>query len=100
VNRGNPDAKPQVVGFYSPFYSSDIKKEQKRLKAGMEEVDRYMVIFPAIESYFIAAKERAEFIGRVLEDMISILRFPKSVNKDIEDGNYEYFKRKITDVYY
>jgi hypothetical protein len=26
VNRGNPDAQPQVVGFYSPLYSSDIKK--------------------------------------------------------------------------
>jgi hypothetical protein len=84
VNRGDPDTKPQVVGFYSPFYSSEIKKEQKRLKAGMEEVDRYMVLFPAIESYFIAAKEKAEFIGRVLEEMISILLFPKSVIKDIK----------------
>jgi hypothetical protein len=80
----DPDTKPQVVGFYSPLYSSEIKKEQKRLKAGMEEVDRYMVLFPAIESYFIAAKERAEFIGRVLEEMISILLFPKSVIKDIK----------------
>jgi hypothetical protein len=26
VNRGNPDAQPQVVGFYSPFYSSEIRK--------------------------------------------------------------------------
>jgi hypothetical protein len=26
VNRGNPDVQPQVVGFYSPLYSSDIKK--------------------------------------------------------------------------
>jgi hypothetical protein len=100
VNRGNPDAKPQVVGFYSPLYSSEIKKEQKRLKQGMEEVDRYMVLFPSIESYFIAAKERAEFIGRVIEEMISILLFPKSVAKDIEEGKYEYLKGKITDVYY
>jgi hypothetical protein len=79
VNRGDHYAKPQVVGFYSPFYSSEIKKEQKRLKAGMEEVDRYMVIFPAIESYFVAAKEKAEFIGRILDEMISILIFPESI---------------------
>jgi hypothetical protein len=59
-----------------------------------------MVLFPSIESYFIAAKERAEFIGRVLEDMISILLFPKSVAKDIEEGKYEYFRSNTTDVYY
>jgi hypothetical protein len=26
ANRGNHDAQPQVVGFYSPHHSSDIKK--------------------------------------------------------------------------
>jgi len=34
-----------------------------------------MVLIPAMENYFIAAKERAEFIRRVLEEMIAILVF-------------------------
>jgi lipid A disaccharide synthetase len=47
----------------------------------MEDVDRYMVIFPAIERYFVAAKKKAEFIGRVLEEMITIPSSPNQLRK-------------------
>jgi hypothetical protein len=49
----------------------------------MENVDRYMVLIPAMQGYFVAAKQRAEFIGRVLDEMIAVLLSPESVAKDI-----------------
>jgi hypothetical protein len=42
----------------------------------MEEVDRYMVVIPAMQSYFVAAKEKAEFIGKFLDEMIAVLLTP------------------------
>jgi hypothetical protein len=35
-----------------------------------------MVLYPAVESFFIAAKEKSEFIGRLLAEVIDILVFP------------------------
>jgi hypothetical protein len=34
------------------------------------------VLFPAVEGFFVAAKEKSEFIGRVLAEMVDILLFP------------------------
>jgi hypothetical protein len=36
----------------------------------------------------------------MLDEMISILIFPESIVKDIENGKYQYFNLKSTDVYY
>jgi hypothetical protein len=49
------------------------------LEEGMELVDRYMVLIPAMQSYFVAAKVGAEYIGKVLDEMIAILTFPESI---------------------
>lgn len=57
VNRGNRIMRPRIVGFYSPYYSPKKAKENIRPFKGMWEVDRYITIFPAMESYFIAAEK-------------------------------------------
>ena len=55
VNRGSRGIKPEVVGFYSPDYSFDQAKENIKPFEGMHPVDKYMIAFPALEDYFIAA---------------------------------------------
>jgi hypothetical protein len=47
-----------------------------------------MVLIPATQGYFIAAKQKAEFIGKWLEQMIDILTFPENVSKDIQGKKY------------
>jgi len=49
-----------------------------------------MVLIPAMQNFFVAAKEGAEFIGRILDEMILILMFPKLVLKDIEENKDIY----------
>jgi len=58
-----------------------------------------MVLIPAMQNFFVAAKEGAEFIGRILDEMILILMFPKLVLKDIEENKYEYFNLNGKDIY-
>jgi len=41
-----------------------------------------MVLIPAIENYFIAAEKNAEFIGRLIEEMVDILVDRDSVPLD------------------
>jgi hypothetical protein len=48
VNRGNKGIKPQVVGFYALEYTLDKEKENIKPFPGMNEVDKYMSIFPSI----------------------------------------------------
>jgi hypothetical protein len=55
VNRGNRGVKPQVVGFYEFYHTLSKKKENLKPFAGMQEVDKYMAIFPSMEDYYIAA---------------------------------------------
>jgi hypothetical protein len=43
----------------------------------MEEVDKYMVLIPTLESYFIAAEKQAEFIGKLIEVCTRILEVPE-----------------------
>ena len=38
-----------------------------------------MILLPAMEDYFIAAEKGSEFIGRLLEEILSILRDPEQV---------------------
>jgi hypothetical protein len=59
-----------------------------------------MVLMPAMENYFVAAKQGAEFIGRLLEEMIDILVSPESVRKDVEENKYQYINVDTKDVYY
>ena len=59
-----------------------------------------MVLIPAMENYFIAAKGRAEFIGRVLEEMITILVFPKSILNEIAETKYKYYGLNGKDTYF
>jgi hypothetical protein len=54
VSRGDPGAQPRVVGFYSLYYSSKAAK-LKKMEFEMEEVERYMILIPTVEDYFIAA---------------------------------------------
>jgi hypothetical protein len=56
INKGTPHTIPQVVGFYSPYYSSPLEKQNKKPYPGMEKVEKYMVVLPALEHYFIAAQ--------------------------------------------
>jgi hypothetical protein len=48
VNRGNRGIKPQVVGFYSSDYSFAKEKENIKPFKGMEEVDKFTTLFPAL----------------------------------------------------
>lgn len=66
----------------------------------MEEVDRYMVLIPTIENYFIAAEKGAQFIGKLIEESISILLTPESIKKDIAEKKYSYIHIDDHDVYY
>ncbi len=66
VNRGNRDIRPQVVGFYSFDLTAAKQKENLKLLEGMEEVDKYMNIFPVMEDYFVSAYKRTEFLTKVI----------------------------------
>jgi len=66
-----------VVGFYWPQVSSEVSKENKVLLQGQEEVEKYFVVYPTIEPHFVAAKQKADFIGRFVEEMIDVLVFPE-----------------------
>ena len=101
VNRGNRGIRPQVVGFYSFDYSLEKTREKLKPSAGLEETDKYVTVFPALEDYFIAAQKDARFLRRLLEEMEKLLREPgefqrekvhyKLVNLKGEDIYYEYF---------
>lgn len=101
VNRGNRGIKPQVVGFYSFDYSLEKSKEKLKPSAGLEETDKFVTVFPALEDYFIAAQRDTRFLRRLLEEMEGLLRRPeeflrekihyKLVNLKGEDIYYEYF---------
>jgi hypothetical protein len=66
VNRGNRGAKPQVVGFYSFGLTAAKQKENLKPFAGMEEVDKFMNVFPVMEDYFVAAYKRTEFLTKLI----------------------------------
>ena len=66
VNRGNRGIKPQVVGFYAPYYSFEKAKENIKPFEGMHPVDKYMVIFPTLEHYFLAAVPESGFLEALL----------------------------------
>lgn len=55
VNRGNRGIQPQVIGFYSIDHTLEKSKENLKPFEGMHEVDKYMAVFPSMESYFVAA---------------------------------------------
>lgn len=55
VSRGNRGVWPKVVGFYSANQTFEKKKENIMPFEGMNEVDRYVTLIPAMEEYFIAA---------------------------------------------
>jgi hypothetical protein len=38
----------------------------------MEEVDKYMTIFPTVESYFLAAKKQSDFIIAMIYEINDI----------------------------
>jgi len=59
-----------------------------------------MVIFPLIETYFIAAEKKAEFIGKFIDEIIIILKYPMTVNEDIAEKRYNYISVDGKDVYY
>lgn len=62
VNRGNKGFRPQLVAFYAYDHTFDKVKENIKPFPGMNEVDRYMNIFPTLEEYFIAADKNTLFI--------------------------------------
>lgn len=66
VNRGHTEIEPKVVGFYSIYTSSKADK-LKTKKPGMEEVQRYMILIPTMEDYFMAAVKQSEFIRDIIE---------------------------------
>lgn len=43
----------------------------------MNEVDKFMTIFPAMENYFIAAEKNTEFIDKVIDKITSLLLSPE-----------------------
>lgn len=42
----------------------------------MEEVDKYTVLIPTIENYFLAAEKKAEYIGKLIDECIAVLQAP------------------------
>jgi hypothetical protein len=65
-----------VVGFYSPYYSSEMAKENIKPFEGMNEVEKFMVVYPAMERYFIAADRNTTLVGKVVEKISSLLLEP------------------------
>jgi len=43
-----------------------------------------MILIPIIEDYFIAAQKNSEFIGRLIEEIILVLTYPKSFQNSWE----------------
>lgn len=59
-----------------------------------------MVVIPSVEVYFLAAKQKSEFVQRFIEEMIDILAFPQQISQDIKDRKYEYYHIENRDVYF
>ena len=74
VNRGNRGIKPQVVGFYSFSFTAAKQKENIKPFKGMEEVDKYMNIFPTMEDYFVSAYKKTEFLSRLISNIYELLK--------------------------
>jgi hypothetical protein len=84
VNKGNRDAKPQIVGFYKTDYTLDKVKENIKPYLGMVEVDKYMSIFPTLENFFLAAKKGTPYITEMLPIIADILAHPDKVPKMLQ----------------
>jgi hypothetical protein len=98
VNRGNRDIKPQVVGFYVPYYSFEKAKENIRPFEGMHPVDKYRLIFPSLEDYFMAAVPESGFLGALLTQISKLLTDPSDFKR--ERGKYKLNRLNGDDMYY
>jgi hypothetical protein len=98
VNRGSRGIKPEVVGFYSPDYSFDQAKENIKPFEGMHPVDKYMIAFPALEDYFIAAVPEARFMKALLLEIAQLLGSASGFRG--RRGQYRLNNLKGEDIYY
>jgi len=58
-----------------------------------------MILIPTIESYFIAARTKSEFIGLLINEIIDILRFPKNIMGGMTANKYAYINVDGKDIY-
>jgi hypothetical protein len=98
VNRGNRGIKPQVVGFYVPYYSFEKAMENIKPFEGMYPVDKYMLIFPSLEDYFIAAAPNSPFLNALLTQITELLTNPGNFKR--ERGKYKLNRLNGNDIYY
>jgi hypothetical protein len=98
VNRGTRGIKPQVVGFYSQDYSFDKIKENIKPFTGMNGVDKYVTLFPALEDYFIAAEKNTRFMTSLIAKIGKLLMNPLDFKR--ERGHYHLNNLKGEDIYY
>jgi hypothetical protein len=66
----------------------------------MEKVDKYMVVSPVLEHYFIAAKKNTEFIGKLIDEMFNILTNPSSAQEEVSKNEQSYPGLSGKDVYF
>ncbi len=76
VNRGTRGVKPQVVGFYASKFTLDKEKQNIKPFPGMHEVDKYMIMFPSIEEYFVAADKNTPFITEIIAKIPVVIKNP------------------------
>jgi hypothetical protein len=81
-----------VVGFYSLEYTLDKEKENIKPFPGMNEVDKYMSLFPSMEEYFIAADKNTAFITEIIDKITTVIKNPEVYQRK----KNEYKVKKIT----
>lgn len=64
----------------------------------MNEVGKFMNIFPAMENYFIAAEKNTEFLDKVIDKVTSLLLSPEKLKE--ESNKYTLVNLKGQDIYY
>lgn len=64
----------------------------------MNEVDKYTIVFPALEDYFIAAEKNSRFITKLIAKIYNLLENPEGFKR--ERGHYRLNNLKGEDIYY
>ena len=74
VNRGRKDSRAQYFAFFDLDLGSPVAKANK--PHARADYEKYMIKSPGLETFFVAAVAKGEFLGRVLEELHKILESP------------------------
>ena len=74
VNRGRKDSRAQYFAYFDINLGSPVAKANK--PHARADYERYMIKSPGLETFFMAAVAKGEFLGRLLEELHKILESP------------------------